>query len=60
MDVESIAKICAAVAFLLYSNSLLCEFPYDDGPAVRLNRDVLDQRGDGRMSPFADIWHHGT
>lgn len=60
VDVNGVAKICAALAVFLYANSCFGGFPYDDGPAVKNNPDVLNIMGDGRMSSVSDIWHHGA
>jgi hypothetical protein len=56
VDTARAAKICAAAGFFLYFNSIVvCEFPYDDHRAVINNPDVIDQDGDGVMSPFVEV-----
>lgn len=53
------AIVAAAAAFFLYANAIVvCQFPYDDGKAIRENPDVLNLRGDGTMSPFLQFWHN--
>eukprot|EP00959_Pyramimonas_sp_CCMP1952_P199584 4174762-Pyramimonas_sp.AAC.1 len=43
----------AAVAFLAFANTLHADFSFDDGFAIRNNKDVTDPQ-----ASFVDMWSH--